>query len=109
MDLRVVNAYQNAEMCHVVVSDRFAANSRRPNLRDLLGENGTTIGVDDDFTPDENQAFVVCGSLLSPRPLCFGAPVDKGTLKSLYDPGRHIFDGFLTRRGDNLFIFIAED
>lgn len=77
--------------------------------RDLFGENGTTIGVDDDFTPDENQAFVVCGSLLSLRPLCFGAPVDKGTLKSLYDPGRHIFDGFLTRRGDNLFIiFIAE-
>ncbi len=76
--------------------------------RDLFGENGTTIGVDDDFTPDENQAFVVCGSLLSLRPLCFGAPVDKGTLNSLYDPGRHIFDGFLTRRGDNLFIFIAE-
>ena len=47
------------------------------------------------------------GSLLSICHLCFDAPVDRGNLKSLYDAG-HIYNGILTRRGDNLFIFIAE-
>jgi hypothetical protein len=37
------------------------------------------IGADDDFTQDENQAFVVGESLLSLYPLCFGAPLDKET------------------------------